>query len=415
MTTTLATAAPAPEEAQARRNALILAAAAAISGSIPAISIGMGGLAGIYLLGADKSLATLPVSAFTIGVAAGSIPAALLMRRIGRRLGFIAGSSIGILGGLIAGSAVIAGSFILFSIGLAVVGFAGAFAQQYRFAAADRGSDAMRARAISWVLAGGVASAFIGPQTAIHTANLFAPIPFAGAFYAMSGLALLAIGILWFLQGGERAVPTASQAGAHGRPLGEIARQPRFVVAVVCAVGSYALMSLLMTAAPLAMVGCGISQENATLGIQWHIVAMFAPSFVTGSLIARFGKEPIIAIGMALLAICAIVALMGIDIANFWIALILLGVGWNFGFIGATSMLTETYRPAEKNAVQGLNDFLVFGGSAIASFSSGHLLATLGWEPINYVVFPVVAVCAAALVIAVLMRRARPAEPAGNA
>jgi MFS family permease len=410
MTTTLAAAPPgASDDAQARRNALVLAIAAAVSGAIPVVIVGMGGLAGSYLLGADKSLATLPVSAYTVGVAAGSVPAALLMRRIGRRLGFITGSAFAILGGLVAGAALLAGNFALFTIALAANGFANAFAQQYRFAAADRGSQAMRARAISWVLAGGVASAIIGPQTAIRTANLFAPIPFAGAFLATGVLAVLAIGILWFLSGEESAVPTVAEAHSEGRPLAEIARQPRFLVAVICGIGSYALMSLLMTAAPIAMVSCGLGQENAALGIQWHVLAMFAPSFFTGPLIARFGKEPIIAIGLALLVICAVVALMGIELVHFWGALILLGVGWNFGFIGATSMLTETYRPSEKGKVQGFNDLLVFGSSAIASFSSGRLFATVGWEPINYIVFPVVAICVIALAVGLLKRAAKPA------
>jgi MFS family permease len=386
-----------------------LAIAAAVSGSIPVVIVGMGGLAGSYLLGADKSLATLPVSAYTVGVAAGSVPAALLMRRNGRRLGYITGSAFAILGGLVAGAALLAGNFALFTIALAANGFANAFAQQYRFAAADRGSQAMRARAISWVLAGGVASAIIGPQTAIRTANLFAPIPFAGAFLATGVLAVLAIGILWFLSGEESTVPTVAEVQEQGRPLAEIARQPRFLVAVICGIGSYALMSLLMTAAPIAMVSCGLGQENAALGIQWHVLAMFAPSFFTGPLIARFGKEPIIAIGLALLVICAVVALMGIELVHFWGALILLGVGWNFGFIGATSMLTETYRPSEKGKVQGFNDLLVFGSSAIASFSSGRLFATVGWEPINYIVFPVVAICVIALAVGLLKRAAKPA------
>ncbi len=195
---------------------------------------------------------------------------------------------------MIAGFAVLAGLFPLFVLGLATVGFAGAFAQQYRFAAADQGSPAFRARAISWVLTGGIAAAVIGPQTVIFTRNLLDPIPFAGSFFAMSVLAAIAIGIISLLGGDARSAPPAV-ARSGGRSLGEIVRQPRFIVAIICAVGSYALMSLLMTAAPLAMVGCGLGQNNAALGIQWHVLAMFGPSFVTGSLIARFGKEPMIA------------------------------------------------------------------------------------------------------------------------
>ena len=191
----------------------------------------------------------------------------------------------------------------------------------------------------------------------------------------------------------------------------EIVRQPRFIVALVCAVGSYSLMTLVMTAAPLAMVACGLGQDNAALGIQWHVLAMFAPSFFTGSLIARFGKETIVAIGLVLLTACAVVALLGIDLFHFWGALILVGLGWNFGFIGATAMLTETYRPQERAKVQGFNDFLLFSLVAVASFSSGKIFSTLGWEAINVVVFPVVAVSALALAAAVFLRRSMAVSP----
>jgi MFS family permease len=219
---------------------------------------------------------------------------------------------------------------------------------------------------------------------------------------------LFGIPFLLLLSGAARAVPqTAVQSG--GRPLGEIIRQPRFIVALVCGIGAYGLMSLVMTAAPLAMVACGLGQNIAALGIQWHIIAMFGPSFFTGALIARFGKEAIVGIGLALLLGCALFALAGIDVLNFWAALILLGLGWNFGFIGSTAMLTETYRPEERNRVQGFNDFLLFGFVAIASFSSGGLFSTLGWNAINLVVFPVVAICAVALAIAALARRRLPA------
>lgn len=405
MTTTTATT-YGSEPRHARRNAVLLSAAAAFSGAIPVITISLGGLAGSYLLDADKSLATLPISGFNVGVALGTIPAALLMRRVGRRAGFLSGASVAIFGGLIAGYAVLIGSFALVTFGLLTVGFSAAFAQQYRFAAADVGSPAFRAKAISWVLTGGIAAAVIGPQTVILTRNLLSPIPFAASFLAIGILALVAIAILSQLSGDAgRPPPRAEQSG--GRPLAEIARQPRFIVAIVCSMGSYALMSLLMTAAPLAIVGCGFGQDSAALGIQWHVMAMFGPSYFTGQLIARYGKEPVIAIGMGLLALCAVVAVAGVNLANFWLALILLGVGWNFGFIGSTAMLTETYRPEEKNTVQGLNDFLVFGSVALASLSSGQLYATVGWERLNLYAFPVIAVCVVALAGAFVMRRRR--------
>jgi len=389
---------------QVKRNALVLATAAAFGSAVGPIAISLGGLTGSYLLGSDKSLATLPVSGFTLGVAAGAIPAAMLMRRVGRRAGFLVGTLFAVLAGLIAGASVVVGSFAGFVVGLASAGFAGAFVQQYRFAAADTGSPAFRAKAISWVLAGGVAAAVIGPQTVIFTRDLLAPIPFAGAFFAISVLGLIGMATVAFLSGEARAVPHRD-SWSGGRLLTEIVRQPRFVVALICGIGSYSTMSLLMTAAPLAMVGCGLGEDNAALGIQWHVLAMFVPSFVTGSLIARFGKEPIIAIGLGLLTACALVALAGIELMNFWLALILLGVGWNFGFIGATAMLTETYRPEEKGKVQGLNDFLVFGSVAAASLSSGRLFATVGWDSINWVALPIMGVCAVALAASVIAGR----------
>lgn len=395
------------EHAEARRNAIVLAVASSIAGSVPPIAITLGGLAGLYLLGADKTLATLPISTFNLGVALGAIPAAMLMRAVGRRLGFMGGSLAGIAGGVIAGLAVIYGLFGGLVAGFLLVGVGAAFAQQFRFAAADSGDAAFRARAISWVMIGGVAAAIIGPQTVILTRDLFSPIPFAGAFFAMAVLATLSMIVVSLLRGQARAAPPkASLQG--GRTLLEIARQPRFIVAVICGVGSYGLMALVMTAAPLAMVACGLGEDNAALGIQWHVLAMFGPSFVTGSLIARYGVDVIVTIGMALLVACGIVALSGIELANFWGALILLGLGWNFGFIGATTMLTETYRPEERGKVQGFNDFLIFGSVAAASFASGSLFTSVGWEWINYLIFPVVAVCLIALGgMAVHRRRAR--------
>jgi len=384
-------------DADARRNAVIYSMAQAINGSVAPISFSVGALAGYYLLGEDKSLATVPVTGYTVGIALGALPAAILMRWIGRRLGFLLGSMIAIFSGIGGAVAIFQGSFWAFTAALVVAGVSGAFVQQYRFAAADSGGPEMRARAISWVLAGGVAAAVIGPQTVIHTHDLFDPIPFAGSFLALSGLTTLGLIVLLFLRGDARKAPRRSAGASGGRSLAEIARQPRFMVAVICGMGSYALMALMMTAAPLAMVACGLGEDNAALGIQWHVLAMFGPSFFTGYLIARFGKERIIVVGMALLAGGAVVALSGIGLFHFWIAMVLLGIGWNFGFIGATAMLTETYRPEERGKVQGVNDFLIFGAVAIASFSSGQLLAGIGWDWLNIFFFPVIAICIGAL------------------
>jgi MFS family permease len=394
------------EDREARRNALILAVAGAVVGAAPTIVFSLGGLAGLYLLPDRPALATLPLSFFVVGGAVTAIPGALLMSRIGRRAGFILGAIIGALGGLIAGFAILRGSFALLVVGVAIVGSANAFVQQYRFAAADSGSPPLRAKAISWVLAGGVASGVIGPQVAIFTKHLFDPLPFVGGFFAITVLAAVGALLLLPLSGAARRAPTlVSRSG--GRPLGEIIRQPRFIVSLVCAIGSYSLMSLVMTAAPLAMIGCGLGQDDAALGIQWHVLAMFGPSFFTGALIARFGAEAIVGVGLALLAACAGVALLGIDIWHFWLALILVGLGWNFGFIGATTMLTETYRPEERSKVQGFNDFVLFSFVAAASFSSGQLYATVGWATINVIVFPIVALCALALIAATMAMRPR--------
>ena len=395
---------------EATRTTLILAASQAIIGSAAPISISLGGLAGDYLLGPDKSLATAPVTAFTVGVAAGAIPAAIAIRTLGQRGGFMTGSLITGLGGAIAALALFQSSFWLFVAGLLVIGAGGAFVQQFRFAAADNAPPELKARAISWVLAGGVITAILGPQIVIFTRETLAPVMFAGSFVSVIGLALVGLIILSFLRlRKDQAVDENVDAGP-ARPLSEIIATPRFAVALFCAVGSYALMSFVMTGAPLAMVGCGFSTDEATLGISWHVLAMFGPSFFTGRLIARFGKERIVAVGLILLIGCGIVALSGIQLWQFWTALILLGLGWNFGFIGSTAMVAEAYRPAEKNKVQGFHDFVLFSSVAFASLMSGQVYNAWGWEMLNWVIFPVTVLCLIALVaLSVVARKPSPA------
>ncbi len=389
----------------ARRNALLLAFAQALGGASMSIVIATGPLVAYMMLGEDKSLATLPVSAMVLGTAFGTLPAGMIMRRFGRRAGFAGAALVSASAGVLASLAVFQDQFLPFVFACALGGLAGAFVQQYRFAAADTASDAFKPKAISWVLAGGVLAGVVGPQTVIATKDMFSPILFAGTYLAQAGLALLSLGLLLFIQ--IPKPPRQSHSAAGGRPLKVIVTQPRFMVAAACGICSYALMSLVMTAAPLAMIACGLTDTDAALGIQWHVLAMFGPSFFTGNLIARFGKERIVAIGLALLAACAIVALAGLDLANFWIALVLLGLGWNFGFIGATAMLTETYRTEERNLVQSTNDFLVFGVVAAASFSSGALLNAFGWETVNVIIFPFVVLCLGLLVWLVRSERAK--------
>ncbi|MET0605881.1 MAG: MFS transporter, partial [Beijerinckiaceae bacterium] len=249
---------------------------------------------------------------------------------------------------------------------------------------------------ISWVMAGGVFGAVIGPQTAIWTRDLLAPVPFAGVFIGQIALACLAAILLLRFVDVEPAATPAAQAGP-ARPVGEILAQPRLIAAIVCGLVSYGLMSFAMTAAPMAIVACGYDPTIAWLGIQWHILGMFAPSFFTGRLIDRFGKEAVTAVGLCILAASACVAISGIAVAHFWISLTLLGIGWNFAFIGATSLVTDCYRPSERAMVQSINDFLIFGTTALASFSAGQILNAGGWNVINLIMFPALAIAGAIL------------------
>jgi len=397
---------PAAALSLARRNALLLSASQAFCGSAAPIAISVGGLAGYYLLDADKSLATAPVTGFNVGVAIGALPAAWLMRRIGRRHGFMSGTAMTALGGVVAAIALFRHEFWLFALGLMLIGMGNSFVQQYRFAAADGAPSNFKAQAISFVLAGGVFAAIIGPQTVIYTRELFATAMFAGAFAAILPLAMVAAGILYFLR-----IPDDLKPGDVGhdprpaRPLGEVIRQPRFITAMICGVGSYSLMSFMMTGAPLAMVGCGFSPDLATLGIQWHVIAMFGPSFFTGRLIARFGRDIVTGAGFVILLGCAVVAHMGIELWNFWLALVLLGVGWNFGFIGATAMVTATYRPSEKNKVQGFHDVTLFGFVALSSLGSGMVQTSYGWDALNSLFWPIALACLLVLGVQTLADR----------
>jgi MFS family permease len=376
---------PATNDTLARHNARVLACAQALGGANPSIVVSLGGLVGQTL--AEKDIATLPVSVMNLGLALGTIPAAMMMRRFGRRTGYLVGTSLGVCAGSIAAMGIGAASFALFCMGTFIAGFYGAYVQSYRFGAADAASPGFRSRAVSWVMAGGVAGGVIGPQTVIWMRDLVPGAMFAGAFLGQALLALGSILVVSFL----RATPVVAVETGGGRPLLEIARQPRFITAVAAGLVAYGMMSFVMTAAPVAMVDCGLPVTAAALGIQWHILAMFGPSFFAGRLIVRYGKERITALGLILIAIAAAIGLSGLTVAHFWATLVLLGVGWNFGFIGATTMVIECYRPEERAKVQGANDFLIFGSVAIASFSSGRLLSVGGWDYVNWLVFPPVA------------------------
>ncbi|MEM7069513.1 MAG: MFS transporter [Pseudomonadota bacterium] len=386
------------ENAIAKKNVWLYLVCQALGASSAPINIALGGLVGSHLLGEDKSLATAPVTTYNIGVAIGALVANVIMRAIGRKRGFMLGTFIGITGMVLSGLSIAAEGFWLFCGALGINGISSGFVQQYRFAAADRGTEDFKPKAISIIMAGGIAAAIIGPQLVIYAGDLAAPVPFAGAFYAATILFMLSFVALNFLNPSNLAANTSNQPTSGGRPLPQIMLQPKFAIAVLCGTSAYALMSFVMTGAPLAMVHHGHSIEHATLGIQWHVLAMFGPSLFTGHLIARFGKETIVLTGLLILVACGVVALMGLELIHFWGSLILLGLGWNFGFIGATAMITETYMPEEKNKAQGANDFILFSSVALASLLSGQTLNAWGWDFLNWVIFPVVAICIVGLI-----------------
>ena len=367
----------------------------------------LGGLVG-YSLAADKSLATLPISITILGTAMMTIPAALFMRRVGRRLGFMSGALIGTVGVLICAWAIYTANFALFCTGALLAGFYNAFCQYYRFAAADAADEAFKSKAISLVLAGGVIAGFVGPAIATQTRDLLAPVTYLASFVAVSGMSLLAMLLVSFVQ-----IPNLSREEQRdtGRPLSQIMAQPVFIVAVLSAMIGYGVMSLVMTATPLAMVACNFPDVDAGYVIQWHVLGMFAPSFFTGHLIARFGLYQIMLTGAAMLAACVALTLSGIEFINFWLGLILLGLGWNFLFIGATTLLTRVYTPAERAKTQAANDFLVFAATATASFLSGKLLHAYGWATVNYMAVPFIVLVTIVVVWLALRHRAerRPA------
>ena len=370
------------DDARAKHNAIVLAIAQALYASGTVALIATAGLVGTQLAPA-KAWATLPVSTFVIGTMLATIPAALLMRRFGRKPGFILGAAIGVFAGLLSVYAIYRADFVLFILSTALHGVYQASSGYFRFAAADTASPAFRPKAISWVLTGGVAAALLGTLLVVQTTDLL-PVTFAGCYVATAVLALIAIVVLLFLD----LPPGRDEELGPTRPLTEILRQPRLLIAIACGTMSYGIMNLVMTATPIAMIDCGFGISASSWVIQWHVLAMFVPSFFTGSLIARFGVERITLVGLILLCGAGIAALLGLAFVNFAAGLILLGLGWNFAFIGATTMVTDCYRSAERNKVQAVNDFCIFLTVALASLSSGRLLDQWGWDAVNYAVFP---------------------------
>jgi MFS family permease len=386
------------------RNVLVLAVAQALAGGNATVIVATGAIAG-SILAPNPELSTLPISVMAAGMWLGTMPLGQLAKRYSRRFALQVGSIFGVVSGFASCGAMLSGSFMLLLIGALCGGLYAAAHQSYRFAAADTASPHFRPKAIAWVLAGGVVAAVIGPQIIILTKNIWPSYLFAATFLAQSACAALAAIVLFFL----KIPPHASHSLIEGRPLSAIAVQSKFIVAVICGVVSYAMMNMVMTSAPLAMVMCNHSVSEAALGIQWHVIGMYAPSFITGVLITRLGTQRVIATGLALIVASASISLAGAALWNFWVGLAVLGVGWNLAFIGATTLVTECHNVNERNKVQAFNDFLVFGAMAIGSFSSGALLARYGWALVNTIVFPFVLIAGGALAWISFMRRAAPA------
>lgn len=366
-----------------RRNVLLLASSQALMLSAIVLSMSLAAILGA-LLAPDKSLATLPVAAMVVGTAIASLPAALLMRRWGRRSGFLIGASLGVAGSALAGLGLWQGSFGLFTLGHLLLGSYQGFANYYRFAAAEAVDTAHTTRAISWVVAGGVVAAFLGPQLGQWGRDWFISGPFVGSYLAQAVLSVVALGLLTQV----RLKPVATAATGTARSVRELLSQPLLLTSILGAAVGYSVMIMVMTATPLAMLGCGLPGQSVTPVIQWHVVGMFAPSFFTGHLVKRFGAPRIMQTGFVLLLAHVAVALSGLEFLHFVSALVLLGVGWNFAFVGGTALLTQTYRPAEQLKVQAINEFLVFGLVATASLSAGWLYDRAGWAALNLAVVP---------------------------
>ena len=325
-------------------------------------------------------MATLPVTGYVVGAALSAMPVSRLQARLGRKRAFQIGLMVAVLSSALCALAVSIQSFWLLVGATLIAGFYSANAALYRFAGPELVAPAFKERAISWVLAGGVAGAFIGPNLA-SAARSWLTVPFAGAYLALVGVALLALAALSFIRFPDHAPPLPGTA--TGRPLAELARQPIFVVAIIAAALGYGVMNLLMAATPIAMQQCKHPFESAALVLEWHVLGMFVPSFFTGTLIKRFGALPIMAVGVVLNFICVTVALSGVDLMQFLVALFTLGVGWNFLYTGGSTLLTQCYRPEEKNRAQGVMDTCVFWTMALSSFSSGALITTQGWTLLN--------------------------------
>jgi len=384
---------------KAQKNVAVLAACQALLFTNNSTAIALNGLVG-YALASNKALATLPVTAWVVGGALSTLPMSLLMKRIGRRAGFTVGALTGVMGAAICSLALVAANFWLFCLGSAVFGVYNAVAQYYRFAAADAVTAEFKPRAISLVLAGGLVGGIVGPEVSTHTIDLLGT-RYLGAYLSLIGFLALVIGTLQLL---EIPSPAGDGSTAPTRPIREIMAQPAFIVAAAGAAIGYGVMNLLMTATPLAMRLCGHPYSAAATVIGSHVVGMFGPSFFTGSLIRRYGVLQVMAAGALLLYVVVAIALSGISVPHFWLALVLLGIGWNFLYIGGTTLLTESCAPAERAKTQGANDSIIFITMMLTSFGSGVLIDAKGWEVLNWLALPFITAAAGA-VLWLLFRR----------
>lgn len=393
------------------RNVLVLSGCQATLQTTGTTMIAVTGLAG-YALAEDKSFATVPLTCYVLGSAVTTIPASLLMKAIGRRGGFQAGTAIGIAGAALCSYAMVAASFWWLCAGMFVMGVYTAFGKYYRLAAADGVTGAFRAKAISLTLAGGIVGGIFGPEMAKRSKDLFEATPYLGSYLSLIAVCLLAMLLLTRL---DTPPLSESERRDSGRPLATIMRQPVFIVAVLAAALSYGIMNLMMTSTPLAMRAHDHHFNDAAFVLEWHMIGMYGPSFVTGTLINRFGVLNVILAGVALLFLCVVAALTGTALLNFWLALFLLGVGWNFMYVGGSALLTECHSPAERAKTQAANDFLVFVMMAISSASSGLLLHKSGWSAVNYGSIPFLLLAAGAALWLAWQRRGRRRAPGHDA
>ena len=384
----------------AKRNVAVLICAQAILGSQMPMIFTVGGLAG-QSLASNACFATLPISMIVLGSMLTASPLSNLMQKFGRKFGFFIGAIGGLTGGIIGAVGLATGSFAIFLMGSFLTGIYMSAQGFYRFAATDTATKSFRPKAISYVMAGGLASAIIGPQIVKVTAEAMV-IPFLGTYIAVVILNFLGSFLFLLLK-----IPKLAKKNIYDpnkRSHKQLVSTPRIAVAMICAMVSYAMMNLVMTSTPLAVVGCGYSPSDAANVVSAHVIAMFLPSFFTGHLITRYGEELIVGIGLFFLALAGIVALSGVNLENFFLALVFIGLGWNFGFIGATTMLTNSHSEAERGRIQGMNDLFVFGGVTVASFSSGGLMNCTGgnhltgWTSVNLAIFPMLLIAAATLV-----------------